>query len=100
MYGTPLTPRQIGEYDARDFLGEETWKRWKLHYDWCMAYRKTLKGKPTEEQREILTENAEWIEFYGSVLFHSPRLARANNNPGGLCACTRCGQLRTNKERS
>ena len=82
--------RQIGEFEARDFLGEETWKRWKLDYDNCMAYRKTLKGKPTEEQMVTLKMNAEFIEFYGSVLFHSALLAKQS-----LCGCTRCGQQRT-----
>jgi hypothetical protein len=89
MFGKPLTARQIGEFEARDFLGEETWKRWKMDYDHCMGYRKTIKGKPTEEQRVILEANAQWIEFYGSVLFHSVSLAKQS-----LCACTRCGQKR------
>lgn len=87
-----LNARQIGEYEAREFLGEETWKRWKLDYDNCMAYRKTIKGKPTEEQMVLLNTNADFIEFYGSVLFHSVSLAKRN-----LCGCTRCGQKRTNK---
>jgi hypothetical protein len=89
-----LNARQIGEFEARDFLGEETWKRWKADYDSLMAYRKTIKGKPDEAQAFILQMNAKWIEYYGSVLFHSVSLSRRNGQPGGLCACTRCGQRR------
>lgn len=89
---TQLNARQIGEYEARDFLGDETWKRWKTDYDNCMAYRKTIKGKPTEEQMALLKANASFIEFYGSVLFHSVSLAKRE-----MCACTRCGQRRSSK---
>lgn len=89
---TMLNARQIGEYEARDFLGDETWKRWKTDYDNCMAYRKTIKGKPTEEQMLLLKANASFIEFYGSVLFHSVSLAKRE-----MCACTRCGQRRSSK---
>lgn len=85
-----LTTKQIGEYESRDFLTDEVWKRWKTDYDQCMAYRKTLKGKPTEEQRAVIDANALTIEFYGSVLFHSVLMAKKN-----LCACTKCGQKRT-----
>lgn len=84
-----LNARQMGELEARDFLGEETWKKWKQDYDACMSFRKTIKGKPTEEQMIQIKINAEFIEFYGSVLFHSPTLQKKN-----LCACTRCGQRR------
>jgi hypothetical protein len=89
---TQLNARQIGEFEARDFLGNETWKRWKTDYDNCMAFRKTIKGKPTEEQMIEIKLNASFIEFYGSVLFHSVSLAKL-----GMCACTRCGQRRTAK---
>lgn len=84
-----INARQIGEIDAKAFLGDETWRKWKTDYDQCMAYRKTIKGKPTDEQRVTLEMNAIFIEFYGSVLFHSTRLAASNR-----CACTRCGQKR------
>jgi hypothetical protein len=87
-----LNARQIGEYEARDFLGEETWKSWKQDYDQCMGYRKTIKGKPTEEQRVALELNAMFIEFNGSVLFHSTVLAARKQ-----CACTSCGQKRQQK---
>jgi hypothetical protein len=87
-----LNARQLGELEARAFLGDDEWKRMKQDYDQCMAYRKTIKGKPDEEQRAMLQMNAAFIEFYGSVLFHSTSLQQRN-----LCGCTRCGQLRTNK---
>lgn len=87
-----MNARQLGEFEAREFLGEDTWKRWKLDFDNCMAYRKTIKGKPTEEQMVLLKMNAHFIEFYGSVLFHSVSLAKRD-----LCGCTQCGQKRTNK---
>jgi hypothetical protein len=56
------------EQECRDFLGDETWKRWKTDYDTLMAFRKTLKGKPTPEQRLILEMNNAFISFYGVVL--------------------------------
>jgi hypothetical protein len=89
---TQLNAKQIGEFEARDFLGDETWRRWKTDYDNCMAYRKTIKGKPTEEQMVMIKMNAAFIEFYGSVLFHSVMKAKI-----GMCACTRCGQRRSAK---
>jgi hypothetical protein len=87
-----LNARQLGEFERREFLGDETWRRWKTEYDQCMAFRKTIKGKPTDEQLVLIKANAEFIEFYGSVLFHSVMLAKND-----LCACTRCGQKRTPK---
>lgn len=87
-----LNARQIGEFEARAFLGDDEWKRMKQDYDACMAHRKTIKGKPDEEQRALLQMNAAFIEFYGSVLFHSVSLQKR-----GLCGCTRCGQIRNAK---
>ena len=84
-----LNVRQIGEFEARAFLGDTEWKRMQQDYDECMAYRKTIKGKPDDEQRAMLQMNAAFIEFYGSVLFHSVKLAKINQ-----CGCTRCGQKR------
>lgn len=75
------------------FLGDDSWKRMKQDYDACMAFRKSIKGKPNEEQRAMLQMNAEFIEFYGSVLFHSPALGVDR------CGCTRCGQLRNAKSK-
>jgi len=86
------TARQIGELDARAFLEEETWKRWKLMYDECMAFRKTLKGKPTDEQREQLNANAAWIDFCDRVLWHSSSLATYNR-----CVCKTCDENRKAK---
>lgn len=84
-----LNARQVGELEARQFLGDDVWKAYKTDYDQMMAFRKTLKGKPTEEQRIILDMNNAFIDFYGSVLFHSPKLAAQNR-----CDCTRCGRIR------
>lgn len=89
MIGTSVPARQLCENDARSFLGEETWKRWKAEYDTCMSFRKTLKGKPTEEQRAQLQANAEWIQFCDVVLWHSTRLAQS-----GRCTCAMCDQER------
>ena len=89
---TQMSERQIAELDARDFLEEDTWKRWKQMYDECMAYRKTLKGKPTEEQREQLAANNMWIEFCDHILWHSARLAAHNR-----CRCSKCTQARQAK---
>ena len=41
-----LNARQIGELEARQFLGDDVWKAYKTDYDQMMAFRKTLKGKP------------------------------------------------------
>lgn len=86
------TAKQLCELDARDFLEEETWKRWKVLYDEAMSYRKTLKGKPTDEQREMLTANAEWIAFCDTTLWHSARMAAYNK-----CVCRSCDLKRKAK---
>lgn len=44
-----LTMRERGEIESCEFYGEETWLKWKKHYGELMSYRKSLKGKPTEE---------------------------------------------------
>ena len=87
--GKKLNTRQIGEIHAREFLGDETWIRWKTDYDSMLAYRKTLKGKPNDEQMVTIKMNSDWMEFYGHVLFHSARLALTD-----ICPCTKCGQKR------
>lgn len=87
-----LNARQIGELEARQFLGDDVWKAYKADYDQLMAFRKTLKGKPTEEQKIVLAANNAFIDFYGSILFHSARLASS-----GKCDCTRCGKIRNAK---
>ena len=83
------TDKQLCELDAREFLEDETWKRWKALYDECMSYRKTLKGKPTDEQRAQLDANAEWIAFCDTLLFHSVRMAAYNR-----CVCRSCDFVR------
>lgn len=80
-----ISPKQRGEIESRQFLGDEVWKEWKLDYDQCMAFRKSIKGKPTEEQMALIKMNAAFIDFYNSVLFHSPTLAK-----WGKCVCQRC----------
>lgn len=84
-----LTAKQIGEYDARDFLGDDVWRAWKTDYDQLMAFRKTIKGKPTEEQMIQLEMNKTWIAFYDRVLSHSATLATHNK-----CVCAGCAQAR------
>lgn len=86
-----LTHREIGEFDSREFLGDD-WKRMKTDLDGLLAFRKTIKQKPTYEQRMILDMNQYWINYYNSILFHSPRLASINR-----CDCHRCGKKRTNE---
>lgn len=66
----------------RDFYGEEEYKRMKMHYDELMHFRKTIKGKPTLEQRIQLLCNNEDLEFYQTALFHNPN--RTN------CDCRMC----------
>lgn len=89
---TMFTPKQLCEFDVRDFLGEEDWKKWKMAYDDAMAFRKTLKGKPTDEQRLQLQMNAEWIDFCDRVLWHSARQASH-----GRCVCKTCNERRKAK---
>lgn len=84
-----LTARQIGEYDSRDFHGEETWKRWKQDYDRLMSFRKSLKGKPNGMTRLELALNDQMIEGYDFQLFHSSMLQRYDR-----CVCGRCSRLR------
>lgn len=86
---TPFTIRQQCESDAKEFLTPEVWNSWKQEYDAAMSYRKSLKGKPTEEQRVQLSINAEWIAFCDHVLWHSARLAQHD-----LCSCKSCAEKR------
>lgn len=84
-----INNRQRGEIDARTFLGDETWRKWKQDYDELMAFRKSLKGKPTDEQRATLEMNAIWIAHYDTVLWHSAWLAQTDR-----CACATCDRRR------
>lgn len=70
----------------QDFHGDD-YKRMKAHYDELMHFRKTVKGKPTLEQRLQLICNNEDIEFYQTVLFH-------DGNDFRLCDCRRCQFLK------
>ena len=70
MIGRRLTPKQIGEYEAKAFLGEECWVKHKQIYDEMLSYRKSLKGKPTDEQRATLELDRLWIDFYSKVLYN------------------------------
>ena len=69
-----LTAHQIGEYDARDFLGEDSGKKGKAHFDAMLAFRKSIKGKPDVYQKMQIDINEPWIKFYGGILFHSSSL--------------------------
>lgn len=84
-----LKPSQIGAFEAREFLGAETWSKWNLEMEQLLAYRKKLKGKPDEYEKVILELHDALLEFYGSVLFHSSSLARR-----GRCVCTSCAKKR------
>jgi hypothetical protein len=64
-----ITAKQRGELWARDFLGEDTWKRWKQDLDYLLAFRKTVKGKPCELQRLQLDLHNGSIKFYNNVLY-------------------------------
>lgn len=87
-----IAPKQLCDLDAREFLEDDVWKRWKALYDEAMAFRKTLKGKPTDEQRAQLDANAEWIDFCDRVLWHSARMAAHNR-----CVCKTCDERRKGK---
>lgn len=71
----------------REFLGEEEFKQMKTHYDELMRFRKLIKGKPTLNQRIELLCNAETLEYYQTVLFHTG----TNFKP---CDCRRCQYLK------
>lgn len=85
-----LTTKEIGEFDSRDFHTDEAWKRMKNNLDELLAFRKTIKQKPTEYERWLLDTNQFWIDHYNTTLFHSARLAMSNR-----CDCQRCGKKRT-----
>jgi hypothetical protein len=86
-----LNERHIGEFESRDFLGDDVWKSLKRHYDDCMGFRKTIKGKPNDEQLLQLLINACDVEHYDSVLFHSARLATYDRCTCGSCTRKRQG---------
>ena len=89
MILSTLNSRQLSEIHARDFLGDDLWKDYKKDYDSLMSYRKTLKGKPTEEQMITIKMNADWISYYDRILWHSSILAKHKR-----CVCATCSQKR------
>lgn len=70
MYGRQLTATQVKELKCREFLGEETWIKWKQDMDSMLEYRKSFKGKPSEDQLVMLETNKHFIRFYNRVLFN------------------------------
>lgn len=64
-----ITPIQKAEYIKREFLGDEYWIKNKQDLDLCMSLRKSIKGKPTEEQLYLLEENKQNIKYLRRVLF-------------------------------
>lgn len=92
MIGTQIGDKQLCENDARSFLEDSVWKAWKTDYDSLMAFRKTIKGKPTEEQLVTLEMNKIWIAFYDTVLVHSAAMASH-----GRCVCKSCAERRQSK---
>lgn len=89
-----FSDKQICEADAREFIGDETYLSWLRDYEQLMAFRKTIKGKPTDEQRIQLQMNNEWIAFYDRVLKHSARMAKQYRCICAGCAKTRAKALR------
>lgn len=84
-----MSDKQLCENDARDFLGDDYWKACKRDYDELMSYRKSLKGKPTEEQMFNIKLNAIWITHYDTILWHSSIMSDR-----GRCGCARCAVTR------
>ena len=64
-----ITPIQKAEFLKREFLGNEYWIKNKQHLDEYMSFRKSIKGKPTEEQLFLLEENKWDIKYLRRVLF-------------------------------
>ena len=85
---TAIAVRQVCEFHARAFLGDETWRAWKTDYDSLMAFRKTIKGKPDEAQLFQIRMNSDWIAFYDQVLWHAPFLGVK------ACVCGKCAKQR------
>ncbi|KPF66108.1 hypothetical protein IP84_16985 [beta proteobacterium AAP99] len=83
-----MTPLQIGELEQRDFWGDETWRKWKGEMDALLARRKSFKGRPDEIEVALLKSDAQAIEAYKFLLFHSVMLGVDE------CACPRCAKKR------
>lgn len=63
------TPIQLAELRQREFHTDEVWIKWKQELDSLLSFRKTVKGKPTEEQLFILSENNWTISWLKGLLF-------------------------------
>lgn len=59
-----ITKTEKAELKARWFWGDEDWIVMKQKLDKALAFRKTIKGKPTDEQRIELECAASDVEFY------------------------------------
>ncbi len=86
-----MTALQIGEFEMRDFWGDETWRKWKGEMDALLARRKSFKGRPDPVEVELLRSDAAAIEHYKFLLYHSVALTKDN------CACPRCAKARERK---
>lgn len=82
----PFTKRQRDILAARDWHGEEEWKRMNSDYESLLAFRKTIKGKPDAFQKMQLEFNKGWIDFYKYILFH--------NMDRYDCTCRKCEEER------
>lgn len=67
--GRNITKTELAELRSRWFWGDEDWIKMKQKLDTCLAYRKSIKGKPTEEQMMEINNNAMDIDFYNKILF-------------------------------
>jgi formylmethanofuran dehydrogenase subunit B len=83
-----FTIKQLCEFDAKDFLEEETWKRYRRVVDEHNAFRKTIKGKPSLDQAIQLLCNEEDSVHYEWLLNHSARME-------DKCICIKCMRKNT-----
>ena len=86
-----LSASEVGALWARDFWGDEFWNRTKRDYDECMFFRKSMKGKPDDADRAVLEMNKRFIDYYDSILYHSPALG------AWRCECKRCAKWRAER---
>jgi hypothetical protein len=84
-----IRQRQRDESIARDFLGVDVWNAWKRDMDELLAYRKTIHGKPDQYQGAQLAINAQFIDHYQAVLYHSGEKG---------CTCRSCDIKRKERE--
>lgn len=59
-----LGDTEITEFKGRDFWSDEEWIRMKKLLDSALSFRKSIKGKPTEEQLIDIQINQSIIDFY------------------------------------